>query len=109
MDYLLLFSSKFLNKLCIKNAWKSWKQKVKKSLKNENYFQNMIASWKYLSGMGFHFIITVFENFEFRHRFSFFEKKVWISAFEAKFAISWDFVEKWAQIIKYGQTIIEIV
>ena len=35
----------------------------------------MIASWKHLSDMGFHLIITVFENFESRHRFSFFEKK----------------------------------
>jgi len=51
----------------------------------------------------------VFENFEFRHRFLYFQKKVGISAFQAKFATSSHFVEKLAQIIKYGQTIIENV
>ena len=37
------------------------------------------------------------------HQPPFFRRKILL------FAISWDFVEKWAQIIKYGQTVIEIV
>ena len=59
--------------------------------------------------MGFPFPTTVFENFESRHRFLYFQKKVGISAFEAKFPTSSHFLEKLAQIIKYGQTIIENV
>ena len=59
--------------------------------------------------MGFHFPITIFENFESTHRFLYSQKKGGISAFQAKFAISSHFVEKLAQIINYGQTIIEHV
>ena len=51
----------------------------------------------------------VFENFEFRHRFLYFQKKVGISAFQAKFATSSHFDKKLAHIIRYGQTIIENV
>eukprot|EP00493_Phyllostaurus_siculus_P020279 UN20604 len=36
----------------------------------------MIASSKYLSGMGFYLILTVFENFESRHQFSLVEKSL---------------------------------
>ena len=59
--------------------------------------------------MRFHFLTMVFENFESRHRFLYFQKKVGISPIQAKFATSSHFVKKLAQIIKYGQTIIENV
>ena len=59
--------------------------------------------------MGFHSLIIFFENFEFTHRFLYFDKKVGISAYQAKFATISHFDEKLAHIMKYGQTIIENV
>ena len=79
--FCCFLSLKILNKLCIINAWKNLRQKFKKSFKCLNYFQKIKVSWKYLSGMGFHFLTTVFENLGLDINFHFLKKKVWISAF----------------------------
>jgi len=57
--------------------------------------------------MGFHSLIMVFESFEFPHQFLYFDKKIGISAYQAKFATISHFDEKLAHTMKYDQTMIE--
>ena len=51
---------------------------IEKSFKKLKLFSKYNSILKTSSGHGFHFLKTVFKNVEFRHRFSIFEKKVWI-------------------------------
>ena len=103
------FSAEFLNKLCIKNAWK-------KLEKIQLFFQKLKLFSKYDSiletsfGHGLSSHNNGFWKFwVYRHRFLYFQNKVGISAFQAKFATSSHFIENWAHVMRNDQTIIENV
>ena len=83
---IIFFASNFLNKFL------DFQQESKNAY--EKYFLIpflkfiMIICWKYLQGMGFHLIITVFHFFTPRHRFSTFEKKFHFWLLKQKYYLS---------------------
>ena len=64
-----------LIKNSIKIACKNLNKKLHKIFLHFSFFLIIPMVWKYIQGMGFHLIITVFDFFTPTHWFSIFEKK----------------------------------
>ena len=69
-----------LIKNSIKIACKNLNKKLHKFFLHFSFFLIIPMVWKYIQGMGFHLIITVFDFFTSTHWFSIFEKKASFSA-----------------------------
>ena len=103
---IIFFASNFLNKFL------DFQQESKNAY--EKYFLIpflkfiMIICWKYLQGIGFRLIITIFHYSTPRHRFSTFEKKVQILTFTAKIVSFSHFSTFSSQIVENPKTIITV-
>ena len=79
--------------------------------KNEGkYFEHSISYFKlHLQGVYFRFTITICRSEPCRGQFSIFEKKVQFFPLEGKKLTRLHFVQKEAQIVEYGPTVVSIV